>query len=139
VILIVELKIPNIKGCDLFENRLEKMQKFMARTKSVQFLQSGAKGQALATVLAQKQEIQAVMGITEEIKPSMNLEVKTSSYEVQPPECFEIISDVSQILDVLAEKYNLKKTKKFGNQFCNTSNLIRRRDCQLRTRDGYFG
>jgi hypothetical protein len=119
VIAVIQPKFPTIKGMKSFDLRLdgeteERRVKYFA----------GPKGKALAQALAQRQEVDALMGYTDTTSTS-DIRASTSvlyekSLEIQGIECFELQNDFNQILDNLTDKNALKRAKKFGNQYCKS-------------------
>ncbi|KAI8900567.1 hypothetical protein BC833DRAFT_581371 [Globomyces pollinis-pini] len=124
VILMIEPKFPQIKGLETRSithgSTTELDVQGTAFQKELPI--NGPKGQAQAQVLTKRQEVEAVMGATTEIKGDITdghlvNDKQSVNPHITPIECFEVTNDFSQILDVLAERYNLKKPKKIGNQY----------------------
>lgn len=79
---------------------------------------AGARGEAHAKMLAGRNAIDDITGL-ELGKDSMLTRFETENYEepaaLSPSETVGIVSDFNQMLDVLADRYGVKRARKFGN------------------------
>jgi hypothetical protein len=112
--MIIEARIPTVKGYEKLGSMFNISSLDDAcieeRLKAAN-LQSEPKGQAQAQQLAQKDPTGPL-----ESKPSFT---KT---EISPLECFEVAQDFAQILDNLADRFGVKRPKRFGQQYFVFSN-----------------
>lgn len=119
VVAVIQPKFPNVKGFEYHNH--EGLPQIENANTTLPSSNTGPKGQAQARALAQRNEVHAVMGkvhpTNEEIRtiPSLNAE---TALETLPVDCFELQNDFGQVLETLAEKFNLKPPKKCGNQYC---------------------
>lgn len=71
----------------------------------------GPKGQAVGQVIAQKQDNDPSAILSPESRLS---ETSKKVIELQPAEAFDILNDFSQLVDMLADKFSLKRPKRLG-------------------------
>jgi len=106
--LMIEPRISGFKG-------YEKVDQSASLMRSVVKIESagspGPKGQAIGEVLAKDS------GSSDIARKSTK-----SKLELHPPEAFEILNDLTNMMENLAERYSLKKPKRFGRLYYILSN-----------------
>ncbi|KAJ3261156.1 hypothetical protein HK103_006465 [Boothiomyces macroporosus] len=122
VLLVIEPVFTVIKGFELVGNTLNQ-KKEKDQQLGEQFTSSSSniapKGQAHAQLLAKQLEVDSIMGASPKssIEPPQ-MSNRNPAADILPIDCFDVLNDFSQILDVLAEKYTLKKPKRISNKYC---------------------
>ncbi|KAJ3323353.1 hypothetical protein HDV06_001873 [Boothiomyces sp. JEL0866] len=121
VLLVIEPVFTVIKGFDLVGNSLnqksEKEQQISNEMYNSSTSNIAPKGQAHAQLLAKQLEVETLMGASS--KPNIeppHITNRKPVIDILPLECFDILNDFSQILDVLAEKFTLKRPKRISSQ-----------------------
>lgn len=111
VLLMLEPIFPQVKGYSMNSLSSEKIADIGLPTNV------GPKGQAQAQAFAQQTAMASVMGI------STDTPIALKPTEIQAPrisavDSVDLINDFSQMLDILADRCNVRRLKRFGNFFC---------------------
>ncbi|KAJ3354456.1 hypothetical protein HDU91_005778 [Kappamyces sp. JEL0680] len=109
-VMVIEPKMMAVKGYAKLGSmlNLQGSQRDLTTVEKPPAPPSEPKGLAQAQQLAQK----------DPTSPSEHtLSLSKKILEISPLECYEVMQDFTQILDNLAEKFALKKSKRFGQQF----------------------
>jgi hypothetical protein len=109
VILMLEPVFPPVKGYSV-DVSSDKVSEVASPSPT-----GGPKGQAQAQALAQQNAIANVTGITPEPIPLAKYD---PLQKISAVESVELINDFSQMLDVLADRCQVRKPKRYGNYYC---------------------
>ncbi|KAJ3274421.1 hypothetical protein HDV01_003025 [Terramyces sp. JEL0728] len=122
VVLVIQPVFSAIKGYELNGNALYQKSERENQLASDLYNNSSTniapKGQAHAQLLAKQLEVESLMGASskQNIEPA-HITNRKPVIDILPMECFDVLNDFSQILDVLADKFTLKKPKRIANQY----------------------
>jgi hypothetical protein len=108
---MLELVLPRVRG-NMIETTIDKPIDQPNITAN-----GGPKGQAQALALAQQNVITSVIGINHGRTMNMIQNEPIISI-ITAIESVELYNDFSQMLDILADRCNIRRPKKIGNYYC---------------------
>lgn len=127
VLLMLEPVLPPLKGNNILGNSRISEKQIELQTNKLKISGSSGgnepKGQAQAQALAQQNAIATVMGINNtqipsHIEPHSIKHQKTEIIKITAIESIDLLNDFSQMVDILADRCNVRRPKKLGGFYC---------------------